>query len=110
MPADCHSNLVPTSLCLGLEDPISVLVNRLHQMLTFLFEKAPIRCNLWQLRDPVVRVVLGPVAEHPEYVYCSSLVKRLPEDVHRGGKLQDATVSQKRTRVAGRMNLTHLLV
>lgn len=38
----------------------------------------------------------GLVAEHLEFVCCSSLVKRLPEDAHRGGKLKDVTLSQKR--------------
>ena len=41
--------------------------------------------------------MLGLVAEHPESVCCSSLVRMLLGDVHRGEKLQDVPLSQSLT-------------
>lgn len=38
--------------------------------------------------------MLGLVAEHLEFVCCSSLVKMLPEDVHRGEKLPKVWLSR----------------
>ena len=52
----------------------------------------------------------GLVAEHLEFVCCSSLVKRLPKDAHHGEKLHDVMLSQKRGWIQKRMMLTDLLV